>query len=411
MKQLRAQPLLAVDAVSVDLETTGLDVKSARIVQVGAIGLRESRIDDDSALAFLVNPGEPIPETSSAVHGIRDADVEQAVSPPEAVRRLFRYAGSRLWIGHSIGFDLAIIRAELDRDGETFARPATLDTRILGEIANPSLPDFSIETLCGWLDLEPAGRHDALGDARTVAQLFVNLVPHLRARNVRTFAEAEAACRRMTDALETHYRAGWEAPVAEHLRRDTEQVLARIDSYPYRHRIREIMAPQPKMIAPHATVLDAVREMTGARISSLFLGDEGNGYGIVTERDVMRTIASVGPDALEKPVANIAARPLVTVPADAFVYRAVGRMDRLKIRHLGVVDERGALVGALSARDLLRLRASEAINLGDAINVAGSPAELAAAWASLPSIASGLVGEDVNARDIAGVISRELGAA
>ena len=32
-------------------------------------------------------------------------------------------------------------------------------------------------------------------------------------------------------------------------------------------------------------------------------------------------------------------KPLATVPADAFVYRAIGRMSRAKIRHLGAVDE------------------------------------------------------------------------
>jgi DNA polymerase-3 subunit epsilon/CBS domain-containing protein len=411
MTQLRAIPLLAVDAISIDLETTGLDTKSARIVQVGAVPLSRSRVDRGASLSFLVNPGEPIPEMSTAVHGIRDSDVEQAVSPAEAVRRVLEFAGPRLWIGHSIGFDLAIIRAEMARSGDTFVRPATLDTRMLGEIANPSLPDFSLETLCGWLGMEAANRHDALGDAELTADLFLKLVPYLRARNIRTLAEAESACRRMTEAMDGHHGAGWEAPVADVQRLDAEQMLARIDSYPYRHRIRQTMSPEPKMIDPDATILDAAQAMTAARISSLFLADDGVGYGIVTERDVMRAIAAGGAAALQDKVGSITARPLVTVPADAFVYRAVGRMDRLKVRHLGVVDETGNLVGALSARDLLRLRASEAINLGDAIDVAASPAELAAVWASLPAVAKSLVDENVDPRDIAGVISRELGAA
>ena len=41
--------------------------------------------------------------------------------------------------------------------------------------------------------------------------------------------------------------------------------------------------------------------------------------------------------------------PLAVVPADAFVYLAIGRMSRLKIRHLGVTDESGEIIGALSA--------------------------------------------------------------
>jgi DNA polymerase-3 subunit epsilon/CBS domain-containing protein len=60
---------------------------------------------------------------------------------------------------------------------------------------------------------------------------------------------------------------------------------------------------------------------------------------------------------------------------------------------------------------LLRLRASGAISLGDAIDEAGDVADLAAAWAHLPAVADALLAEDVDARNIAGVISRELCAA
>ncbi len=55
-------------------------------------------------------------------------------------------------------------------------------------------------------------------------------------------------------------------------------------------------------------------------------------------------------------------QPLATVPGDALAYIAIGRMNRLGIRHLGVTDEAGRVVGALSARDLLRLRAKARSN-------------------------------------------------
>jgi DNA polymerase-3 subunit epsilon/CBS domain-containing protein len=103
-------------------------------------------------------------------------------------------------------------------------------------------------------------------------------------------------------------------------------------------------------------------------------------------------------------------RPLAVVPAEAFVYRAIGRMQRLKIRHLGVVDNVGMVAGALSARDLLRLRASEAISLGDEIDQAEDVHGLGKAWANLPRVAGSLLAEGVSAHDIAAVISRELGA-
>jgi DNA polymerase-3 subunit epsilon/CBS domain-containing protein len=85
-------------------------------------------------------------------------------------------------------------------------------------------------------------------------------------------------------------------------------------------------------------------------------------------------------------------------------------MNRLRVRHLGVVDDAGHVVGALSARDLLRLRAGEAVMLGDEIDQAHDAHGLAAAWAKLPQVAASLGAEGVAARGIADVISRELGA-
>ena len=83
-------------------------------------------------------------------------------------------------------------------------------------------------------------------------------------------------------------------------------------------------------------------------------------------------------------------------------------MQRLHIRHLGVHDDFGDLVGALSARDLLRQRAEDAVLLGDDIDAAETTAQMAAVWGNITLVAKSLAGDDVDARDIAAVISREL---
>ncbi|MGQ7790865.1 DUF294 nucleotidyltransferase-like domain-containing protein [Faunimonas sp. B44] len=408
-RPLPATPLIALDAVVLDLETTGLDVRSARIVQVGAVRLSEGHAAEDGALSLLVDPGEPIPPASTAIHGVGNDAVAGAPGPSEALAQIAAFAGERIVIGHTIGFDLAVLKAESARAGAPWKRPRSLDTRVLAQVANPDLPGFGMEVIAGWLGVRLRDRHSAIGDALTTADLFLALIPHLRDRGIRTLAEAEAACKRLADAAAAQ-PGGWEEPVVAP-RAERERGLARIDSYPYRHRIADVMTSPVLFGEAAMPLVQAARQMADQRISSLILPDEGEGYGIVTERDVLRAIARDGAAALDRPVGAIATRPLRTVPAEAFIYRAVGRMNRLKVRHLGVRDEAGALVGAISARDLLRLRATEAISLGDAIDDARNVAALAAAWARLPAVAESLVAEDVDARAIAGVISRELGAA
>jgi CBS domain-containing protein len=415
-----ATPLLALDAVAFDTETTSLDPRVARIVEIGAVRLISGRLSEGDTFRTLVNPQIPIPPISTGVHGIGDEKVRNEPAFASVWPAVSDYIDGRVVIGHSIGYDLAILTKETERAGIIFSRPRTLDVRLLAQIVEPSLGGYSLDSLAAWLGVKASDRHAALGDALTAARIFVALVPKLREGNIRTLAEAEAACTSLTTALEEQHRAGWSEPVLSPSRSDAERVLARLDSYPYRHRVRELMSSPPIFASNEARLEEALRVMADTRISSLLVSPPGKKpdsgphlgieCGIVTERDILRAIRNDTSDALAKPVGGIASWPLASVPAEAFVYRAIGRMDRLRIRHLGVVDDTGYVVGALTARDLLRLRARDAVTLGDEIDEANDEHELGQAWSTLPAVARGLLDEGIEARDVSAIISRELGA-
>lgn len=411
-----AAPLIALDAVVLDTETTGLDPASARIVEIGAVRLRSGRIDSADTFRQLLRPDVPIPAAASAVHHIDDAKVANEPRFAEVWPKLSEYVGGGVVIGHTVGFDLAVLRQECARAGLVFERPPTLDTRLLAQVVEPNLAGFTLEQLAAWLGVEAMPRHEALGDAVTTARIFTALVPRLRERGIRTLGEATRACRTLTSVLDEHHRAGYLDAAEAPARADAERTLSRIDSYPYRHRVRDVMRAPPWFVTPDTTLKEALRQMMDRRISSVYVRPQrteaprASESGIVTERDVLRAMREHGAGAFDMPVERLMKSPLAAVPGDAFVYRAIGRMSRLGIRHLGVVDEAGTVIGALSARDLLRLRASEAVSLGDEIDQAADVHELGAAWAKLPRVAASLLPEGVGARDVAAVISRELGA-
>ena len=186
------------------------------------------------------------------------------------------------------------------------------------------------------------------------------------------------------------------------------RTLLRVDSFPYRHLVRDVMSKPAVFAPPDATMQAAVRLMVEKRVSSVFVRTASGETGIVTERDILRVVDAGGEAAPAMPVSSVMKVPLQTVPEDAFVYRAIGRMDRLGFRHLGVTDGTGEIVGAVTTRNLLRHRATTAVVLGDKIDSASTPAELAAAWANLPAMARNLMQEDVDPRTIAGVVSSEI---
>src|SRR5262245_39196103 len=412
-----ATPLIALDAVVIDTETTGLEPAEARIVEIAAIRIVGGRLSADEIFQNLVSPGVSIPAAAMAIHHIDDAKVAEAPSFAKVWPALIDFIGGAAVIGHNIGFDLAVLDRECKRAGLAYRQPRALDTRLLAEIIEPTLAAYTIESLATWLGIQAGERHSAKGDATTTARIFAALVPRLRDGGIRTLGEATFACRALTTALEDQHRAGWIDTAIVPAAQDAERTLGRIDSYPYRHRVRDVMHAPAKFVSVETPLAKALRQMMDERVSSLFVrpveSNESNvlakDVGIVTERDVLRATATQGAQALARPVKELMNKPLSVVSVDAFMYLAIGRMNRLSIRHLGVVDEAGRMVGALSARDLLRLRASEAISLGDEIDEVTDVSALGAAWAKLPQVAAALLAEDVSARDIAAVISDGLG--
>ena len=55
-------PLIGVAAVVLDLETTGLDTRTACIVEVGASAVADGQLTEKEQLSYLVNPGEALPK-------------------------------------------------------------------------------------------------------------------------------------------------------------------------------------------------------------------------------------------------------------------------------------------------------------------------------------------------------------
>jgi DNA polymerase-3 subunit epsilon/CBS domain-containing protein len=404
-----ATPLVSLSAVVLDLETTGLDARSARAVQVGAVRIDEGRIVEDAKLDRLVNPGIPIPPAATAIHGITDAMVADAPRFAELLPEIEAFIGDAIVIGHTIGYDLSVMRREYELANRAWRQPRSLNLPTLAKLAAPTLAHHSIDHLCNWLNVPKTGRHTALGDAETTARLFLALIPLLRERNIRTLAQAESASRQLAEA-EARATGGLLPSPGVAISPQEPRPLARIDSFPYSHLVRDVMSAPPVFADASASVREGIQILLDKNVSSVFVRNNAGELGIVTERDLLRAINKDGDAGLDAPLEAIMTKPLQTVPEDAFVYRALGRLERMGFRHLGVHDAHGEIIGALTRRNLLRHRSTSVIMLGDEVDSATSVAALGAAWAKLPAVARSLVADDVDPRTISAVISSEIRA-
>jgi len=184
--------------------------------------------------------------------------------------------------------------------------------------------------------------------------------------------------------------------------------LERLDSFPYRHRVAEVMR-QPLAVAEAGMTLEAAaRKMVEQQVSSLVVLDgQGRATGIITERDILRALAQDGADAATDRIEAFLASPVHDIRQDAFVYKALGRMMSRRVRHLVAVEPATRrATGMITGRALLKLRVDDTLQLGDRLDVARTAADMAAVRVELPGLVSRMLAEGVGVMNAAAVISQ-----
>lgn len=112
-------------------------------------------------------------------------------------------------------------------------------------------------------------------------------------------------------------------------------------------------------IEPTANVAAAVKLLGAQRIGALVVtGAEQRVVGILSERDVVRVLAQHGAQALERPVAEMMTRNVVTCTERDTLHDLMERMTAGKFRHVPVVEQ-GKLAGIISIGDVVKWRVEE----------------------------------------------------
>ena len=113
-------------------------------------------------------------------------------------------------------------------------------------------------------------------------------------------------------------------------------------------------------IAQTATLHDAIRSLDEHRIGALVVSGDGRAIeGIISERDIVRSAAGGGADALDGSVGAVMSTDVITCAIGDGVDRLMSLMTERRIRHLPVVDDAGHLAGIVSIGDVVKARLTE----------------------------------------------------
>jgi CBS domain-containing protein len=116
--------------------------------------------------------------------------------------------------------------------------------------------------------------------------------------------------------------------------------------------IRDVMTPNPCVVSPSASVMDAAQIMREHDIGDVIVLEDDRLFGILTDRDIVVRALAEGADLHTTSVAESCSRDLTTIEATAGVGQAVLLMREKAIRRLPVVDENGFVLGIVSIGDL-----------------------------------------------------------
>lgn len=156
------------ELIAFDLETTGLDVATCEIIEIGIARFDDGELID--SFQTFVKPTGPIPVEITALTGIHPEDVQHAPPIENILAELQAQFGSAPVIAHNASFDVSFMRKH-----GLLAENAAIDTYELAAIVLPSAPRYSLGSLASAADIQLINAHRALDDAIATGQLYWTL--------------------------------------------------------------------------------------------------------------------------------------------------------------------------------------------------------------------------------------------
>ena len=164
--------------VSLELETTGLDPKKDKIIEIGAVRVRDGRVREH--FTTLVNPGRALSDTVINLTGIRDKELKEAPYIEDILSDLLSFIGEDILLGHSVLFDYSFVKRAAVNAKLSFEKRA-VDTLKIARKYLPDLESRALSALCKHYGIAYCP-HRAYEDAIATHELHLKLYSEFKDR-------------------------------------------------------------------------------------------------------------------------------------------------------------------------------------------------------------------------------------
>lgn len=153
-----------------DLETTGFSSKNDKIIEIGAVKIKDGEIID--RFSEFVNPERMIPAKIIELTGITDDMVNDSETIDIILPRFMEFVGNSTMVAHNAPFDISFIKKNLKDLGKGFNNQV-MDTVPLARFLYPELKRVKLNTVAKYLGVSLENHHRAVDDAKATADILV----------------------------------------------------------------------------------------------------------------------------------------------------------------------------------------------------------------------------------------------
>ena len=197
---------LNADFVVFDIETTGFSPVNNKIIEIGAVKIRQGEITD--RFSVFVNPGVPIPFEIEKLTSINDSMVME--SPPVEVilPQFLDFCRDAVLVAHNANFDMSFIMENAKRQG--LSRKFTfVDTLGIARVLLTHQAKHTLDAVAKTLSISLENHHRAVDDAECTAHIFLKFSAMLKERGAVTLSRINALGESSPDIIKklTSYHA------------------------------------------------------------------------------------------------------------------------------------------------------------------------------------------------------------
>ena len=178
-----AELLRSLNFCVIDLETTGGNPDTEKIIEIGMVKIENRKITEERS--FLVNPQKEIPDFVQKLTGIRKADVEHSPKIEEVIDEILEFIGNTILVAHNTSFDIPFLNGVLKKLQRPTLDNKVICTNIMTKYMIPDIMSSNLTYMSHIFGIHHSQAHRAIEDARATGMLLLKYMDIFESKNIR----------------------------------------------------------------------------------------------------------------------------------------------------------------------------------------------------------------------------------